>query len=525
MNPVDYLDMNYTSYATDGVEAFVGGLSAGTLWGMDECLILIDGVPRDIGDVQTVEVEQISFLKGVGAVALYGSHAAKGVILITTKRGEAHNRQINVRANTGFYFPKKYPEYLGSAEYMTFYNEALRNDGLNELYSAETIYNHYAGNNPYRYPDVDYYSSEYLKKAYNRSDINAEISGGNDRARFYTNVGFWYANSLLDFGEAKNDNTNRFNVRGNVDLKLNDYISSSVDVSTVFYNARGAHGNYWGNAATLRPHRFAPLIPVSMIEESDEPSWIQVNNSRNLIDGQYLLGGTQQDMTNPFADIYAGGYNKYTSRQFQFTNGINVDLQKLLPGLSFHTRLNVDYSTEYNQAINNTYAVYAPVWNSYSGVDQISSLQKFGEDASSGEQELTGSWQRQVIGFSAQFNYINTFRDIHNVSAILLATGTQRKSTGDYHRNSNANLGIQLGYNYGHKYYADFTGAVVHSAKLAKGNRQAFSPALSLGWLVSGEDFLSDSPVVDHLKLTASAGILHTDLDIDGYYLYDWVYT
>jgi len=520
------LQKNYTTGALDNLSAFAAGFN-GNIWGMGEYLVLIDGVPRSATtDIHPTEIEQITVLKGAAALALYGSRAAKGVIQITTKRGVANEKRINVRVNTGLHVPKGYPDYLGSAEYMTLYNEARRNDGLEPLYNQETIWNHYSGTNPYRYPDVNYYSPEYLRKAYNRTDAFTEISGGNNRARFYTNIGFVHSNSLLNVGEAKNDNNTRLNVRGNIDVRLTDYISTSVDATAIFGNNRFAHGNYWSNAATLRPYRYSPLIPISMIEESDQLTQLQVQNSNYLIDGKYLLGGTQQHLTNPFADMYAAGYNKGTTRQFQFTNAINVDLRKALPGLSFGTRIGVDYSTSYNLSFNDQYAIYAPTWNSYAGNDMISSLQKFGEDRKNGAQNVSNSWRQQTIFFSGQFNYLRRINNVHNINAILVGTGHQRAETSVYHKSqSHVNLGLQLAYTYRQRYYLDFSGAVLHSAKLPPGNRQAFSPTLSAGWRISDEPFMAGASFVNNLKLTASAGILHTDLDIPGYYLYKGLFT
>lgn len=129
------------------------------------------------------------------------------------------------------------------------------------------------------------------------------------------------------------------------------------------------------------------------------------------------------------------------------------------------------------------------------------------------------------MAFTAQLNYERAIENKHNINAILLATGHQRTETGIYHKTSNANLGIHLGYNYQHKYYADFDGAIIHSAKMAPKKRNAFSPTVTLGWRISSEDFLADSPIIDDLKLTASAGILHTDIDFSSYYMYQGYYT
>ena len=89
-------------------------------------------------------------MKGASAVVLYGSRAANGVVYITTKRGNQGPLKVNIRANTGFHVAKSYPEYLGSGEYMTLYNEACVNDGLLPAYSQEDIYNYSSGRNPDR---------------------------------------------------------------------------------------------------------------------------------------------------------------------------------------------------------------------------------------------------------------------------------------------------------------------------------------------------------------------------------------
>jgi len=528
---------NYSTSALDNMQGYIGGWNGNSLWGMDEYLVLVDGVPRDASNVLPTEIEQVTFLKGASAVVLYGSRAAKGVVYISTKRGKAGSLKIDVRANTGYQVSKSYPEYLGSAEYMTLYNEALTNDGLTPLYSDGEIYNYASGKNPYRYPDVDFYSSDYLKKAYNRSDVTAEISGGNDRARFYTNIGYYYQGDVFKFGEARDNNTNRLNIRSNVDLSINNNISAFINTNVSFYNSRSANAtdsdpddddnvdNYWTYAATMRPNRVAPLIPISYIDHNDQASLSLIKGSGNLIDGKYFLGGTQADLTNVFADYYAGGYSKWTSRQFQFDTGLGFDLKSLLKGLSFHTQFAVDYSTSYTTSYNNTYAVYAPSWYDYNGTDVIAGLTAYNNDEKSGVQNISGSTNRQTIALSGYFAYEASVAECHNFSAMLIAAGYQQTESEVYHRTSNANLGLQLSYNYKGKYYADFGAAAVHSAKLAEGHRNAFSPSLTLGWKLSKESFLANSPVVDELVLSASGSILNTDLDISDYYMYEANYT
>jgi len=524
VNVRELTEKNYNTYALDNMQGYVGGFNGASLWGVSDYLILVDGTPRDINNVKPDEIEQISFLKGAQAVVLYGSRAANGVILVTTKRGKAAPLNIDVRINTGWDVAKSFPEYLSSAEYMTLYNEARANDGLAPLYSATDIYNYGSGSNPYRYPNVDFYSSDYVGKSRNRTDANVEISGGGEFAKFYANVGYYRMGDFLKFGEAKNNYTERFNVRGNVDLKLNDMISAYVNANVSFYDSKSPVGaNYWTAATTLRPNRVTPLIPMSYIDPNAKAVLDELGASENIFDGSFL-GGTQADMTNVFASYLAAGKSKYTSRQFQFDAGINFDLNSLLQGLKLYTQFSVDYATTYNTSYNNDYATYAPTWSNYNGKDVIIGLTKYGEDKRSGVQNISGSTSNQVMSFNAHLDYVRTFDDVHNIDAKFVVNGFQLTYSGQYHKQSNANLGIQLGYDYAKKYFANFSAAIVHSSKLAEGHREAFSPSFSLGWNAARESFMEGS-IFDDLMLSASYSVLNTDLGIDNYYMYQGFYT
>jgi len=526
VNMIEQAKKDYTTYSLDGMDALVGGYN-GQLWNQGEALVLVDGVPRDATNVLPTEIEQITFLKAASAVVLYGSRAAKGVILITTKHGRNDGLNVSVRGNASLYVPKSYPKYLGSAAYMELYNEALQNDGKAAVYSEDDIY-HYASNeNPYRYPNINFFDSQYIKKTYQRYDGTAEFSGGGRLAHFYANIGLSNVGSLMNFGEGKNNHTTRLNVRGNIDLRLNDWIDGYVNANATFYDARNDNSNFWSESATMRPtsqYPLVPFIPISYVEEADAVTLKTIQNSNYIIDGKYFLGGTQSQQTNPFAAMYAAGYNKYTSRQMQFDMGMNFDLNSLVKGLKLKTKFAVDYHTQYNTSINNDYAVYEAKWNNYSGQDLITSITKYGTDKRTGTQNLSDSHDKQLILMQAQLDYDRSFGD-HNLNATLLAHGYQISEDGEYHRTSNANLGLQLAYNYAHTYYADLSMAAIHSAKLAEGHREAISPVVSLGWRLKNESFLRNVKAVDDLKLTASYGIINQDLDIEKYYMYDYVFT
>ena len=288
VNVGDLLKKSYGTYSLDNLQGLVAGYT-GNIWGQTP-LILVDGIARRASDVRLTEVESITILKGASSVILYGSSAAKGAILITTKRGSVKPLTVDVRANTGIFIPKSYPHYLNAADYMTLYNEALTNDGIATSgagYTQEAIDNTRSGVNPYRYPDIDFFSSDYLKKAYSRSDITTEISGGDKNARYYTNLGLAYNNSLMKYGEQKKNKDFAFNVRGNVDMNIAKWLKASADAAAVISNNYAGRGNFWSSTATVAPNfnRFSPFIPISMLDPDNNQLQAIVKTSNLVIDG------------------------------------------------------------------------------------------------------------------------------------------------------------------------------------------------------------------------------------------------
>lgn len=491
-----------------------GMLGSSNIRGIGGALFIVDGLPRDISTINLAEVEQISVLKDINSAILYGNDAVNGVVLVTTKRGEAYKRQINAQAFYGISRPSELPQYLSSADYMELYNEARLNDGLGAQYSSDLIGKYRSGNS-YRYPNVDFYSSEYLRSMRPFSRATVDFSGGNNVATYYSNIGWSQTGSLYNFGEGKAAKSNVFNIRGNVDLKVNAWIKSSLDAVVVLNNSNGPRGNYWQDAAILRPNLFSPLIPISLIDPGNEV----LNQRKNDINGTYLLGGTANYQTNPIATAWSGGANENIQRTFSFNNRIDFDLGRAVQGLAFHTNFSFDYFTRYDQFIDNKYSVYEPVWDETQ--DRIVSLRPFGEDVRSGTQNVGNASYRRRLGFYGLLDYNRTFGEAHTVSGSLLGFVAHDKAQESLQGNKNTNLGLRLAYGYLNKYLLDFSSAYVSSVKLPPGNRTAFSPSLGLAWIVSSEDFMASASAVDFLKLRLSAGEMNSDTGIGGFFYYD----
>ena len=529
VNVSDLLKKDYYTSSLGELSSLVSGYN-GNVWGQ-EALVLVDGAPRDASYVDPTMIESITVLKAASAVALYGSKGAKGVILITTKRGKAQPLRVDVRANTGLYFAKRYPKYLGAAEYMTLYNEARANDGLAPQYDAATIYNTAAGVNPYRYPDMNFYSSEFLRKAYNRTDATIEISGGNDRARYYANLGAEYSTGFVKYGDKKNDDNLNLHVRANVDMKITDWLSAFTNAAMKFDNNYAGRGDFWGAAANMRPNWYSPLLPISMMDQSIASVASTIKSSTNTVDDAYLLGGNNANQTTVYGDMLKAGYIKSRVRTFLFDVGLKADLNSLLKGLTFSTVFSIDYWYDYNEAWNEGYATYEPIWSQMNGKDVIIGLNKYGLDKPATSERIGQAFDRQNTTFRAQFDYVNSF-DQHNIAATLVGWGYQQQlardadhNNSDYHRTSNLNLGLRVDYNYAQRYYAEFSGTLAHSAKLAEGHRNAFSPSIALGWRISNEKWFKENvSFVDNLKLTAAYSCLNQDIDLNEWYMYQGAY-
>lgn len=531
VNVEEMLQKNYTTYTLDNLESMVGGWNGTSIWGMDAdngqgYLVLIDGVPRDANNVMPSEIAQISFIKGANALALFGSRAAKGAILITTKRGvKTENLKIDLNVNTGFHVMKDLPQYLNSADYMEYYNLACDNDGKKHQYKDSEIEKTRSGVNPYRYVDVDYYSSEYIKKIKNRSEAVLEMTGGNNRARLYGNINASTENDFVKVAEAKDTRINRLSVRGNVDMNFNDFISGHIDANATFYDSKhrqynsdpGQNATYWSVASSERPNYplyAAPLIPVDLVAEDCDGATL-IENTNNIYDGCFL-GGTSSNTSNVYSQIYAGGELTFTSRQFQFDGGLDFNLGKVLDGLSLHTNFGMDYKTSYNVHFDPKYAVFTPTWGDDEKIHKISQQ---GTDEVTGKKMLWGTKDTRTLALSFSFNYDKSFGD-NNVSAMVVGNGFQQTKDGEYHNTTNANLGFNVNYNFAHRYYVDATASIVHSAKLAEGHRNELSPSLTLGWNLAKESFL-DGSIFDDLLLSASVSQLSEDIDIKSYYMYN----
>lgn len=515
LNPGEILKYDQEQEFTGILNGRIPGMyGTNSIRGKGTPLIVVDGIPRDASNINVQEIEQIVVLKDNASTMMYGSQASNGVILITTKRGEILKKSLRVTAANGYNMPVAYPNYLNSVDYMALYNEARVNDGLEPVYTPDDITQSQTGLYPVRYPNDEYYGSPYLNDWATSYNVVGEASGGNEVARYYLNLGWNRNNSLYKLGEAANEKDDRFNLRGNVDYKLNDFISIRFDGSFVLGIDKGArfpNGDFWQLASSLKPNYSPVLIPVDMIIDEE-----LVSSAANLIDGKYLLGGTTEFPYSAYGEMVSSGTRSSIGRLLRTNTGLDFNLDFITLGLTGTAYLAFDIFNGYSDNLENTYAVYNPVFTSN---DSISTATKIGQDVKQSDKAISNMAFYRRTGFYGALNYNRVFNSVHRISAIAIGYRDQYAEENAFQPTNHLQFGLTANYTYQDKYIAELTGVAASSTKLYQSNRYAFSPGIGLAWVISEEGFLSDNSLIDYLKLRTNWSVNHTDENID-YYLY-----
>src|SRR5690606_24676594 len=235
------------------------------------------------------------------------------------------------------------------------------------------------------------------------------------------------------------------------------------------------------------------------------------------INGDYLLGGTTLYTDNIYGNQSFGNYSTNIDRTLQYTQGLAVDLNRFIKGLTFNGAVSVDVFNSYVQGVSNSYAVYEPQWTED---DSISYLTKVGADLRTGTQTASNAYFQRRTNVYASFDYNRDLGNKHALSATVLGYMGQLRQEDLLIPEKEAHLGARITYDYAGKYLADFSSAYVNGYKMPPGSKGGFSPSLGVAWIISEEDFLSGAGQIDYLKIRASAGVINFEPTLNNYKLY-----
>lgn len=200
--------------------------------GSEQVLVLVDGVEMNLNTVDPSLIESISILKDVASAAIYGSRAANGVILVTTKRAEAEHFSISYNTYVGWQKATNLPKKVGAIDHMLMTNQAYTNLGKSPLYSDEYISEYRAnmGSDPDRYPNTDWYKESLTNNGVIQNHF-VTISGGTKRIRTLASIGYMNQNGIIE-----NSNYKRYTFRINTDMEVSKNFSAKIDAHVGFTN-------------------------------------------------------------------------------------------------------------------------------------------------------------------------------------------------------------------------------------------------------------------------------------------------
>lgn len=484
-------------------------------------LVLVDGIERDIRYVVPEEVASVSVLRDASAVALYGYKGINGILAITTKRGKYKTNEINVSYDHAINWQVRKPKFVDGLTYANALNEALINDGREVRYSADEINAFESGDYPYLYPNVDWVDEVF--KDHGSSNIyNVNFRGGGERMRYYTmfnlqgNQGF-IRNSEVNDGYSTQNKFSKANIRTNLDIDVTSTTIAQINLMGVLseYSRPGlSSDNLMGKLYTVPSAAF----PI----QTEDGVW----------GGNETWGANMNPVALTQARGYSTGHTRSLYADFKLTQLLDV----ITEGLSASVRLGYDNIAAYWESHNRDFAYGSDAVVSWeNGEPSEVSRYSAGADSELGYSDKL-DWQDRHMNFIGSVDYKTAF-DNSDLTTSLIYSYENHVLNNQNNTFYRQNIAAYAHYVHNRKYIADVTLVASGSNKLAPGEKWSYSPTVAAAWVLSQEDFMAASSIVNFLKLRASFGIINSDnipaedyweqsfSDGGGYYLggnYDW---
>lgn len=463
-------------------------------------LVLVDGYEMPFSQINPQEIESVTALKDASATAIYGSKGANGVLLITTNRGFEGPLEINFNVQGGLSLPIHMPAFLNSAGYAELFNEALVNDEFDERYSTSDIEAYSNGEDPYLYPDVDWYD-EVLRPSAPMMNYNLDFKGGSQTVRYYVYLGLLneeglYKRTADQSQFSENSNYQRFSYRTNVDLNLSNRLSAHLTLGGIAANKKNPAGNNTSDIFDL-----LSKIP---------PNSFPVLNPNGSYGGSNLF-------SNPYGDILEKGNYRSNNQVFQGIYKMTQQLDMITNGLSISGEIafNVTFDDISNKT--RTYARYA--YSEDPSGDPI--YTQIGDNTTLSPQEnITGQYRNTTI--RAFMDYSRSFGTNDLNGSLIFNNSSYSTGVGGLPFRDRGLFG-RFTYAANKKYIGEFSFGYNASDNFPEENRWGFFPAVSAAWIVTEEDFFNVD-AIDHLKIRASYGLVGNDNIGGGRYLFfeDW---
>jgi len=483
-------------------------------------LILVDGVERPFTQLDPNEVADISILKDAGSTAVFGVRGANGVILVTTKRGETGKARVTASASYGLQQPMKIVEFAGSYLYATTYNNAQLSDGLDPtllMFKQEALDHYKLGDQPVLYPSIDWMS--YILKQYAAQDqVNVNVSGGNDRAKYFVSVSRLFQDGLFKTFSAdsrENFKYTRYNYRANLDINLTKSTLLSISLGGRIEDRNTPNDDGGESAREGNIFRYLTEAPPM--------------SGAGIIDGKHITYNKQLTpmyiIRDGFSTYYGRGYRSEVTNVVNFDLALTQKLDMITPGLD------VKFKGSYNNNFvltksrpSNSYGERFPTYYPNPVYDSDNKLTGYTLEKMTDSQVLSYS-ESQSYGrdwyFDVSFNYNHRFAEKHNVTALLLYNQSKIYYPSSYTDIPRGYIGLvaRVTYDFQMKYLLDLNMGYNGSENFAPGKRYGFFPSISAGWNIAEENFMKGQSIFNYLKVRYSYGLVGNDSGV-GRFIY-----
>jgi TonB-linked SusC/RagA family outer membrane protein len=524
-----------------------------TTWNDASPLILVDGVERDMNDIDINEVESISVLKDASATAVFGVKGGNGVILITTKRGQTGKARFSIEGEMSLETPSRIVKGAGTVDGIVALNHAIERTrriqgGPFNSYTADEVVEYYRkGTYPYAFPDNDWLGILFkdFAKSYR---LNTSVTGGTEKVSYFASAGYNHFDDLLDVRDVGQGykaayDYDRLNIRSNFDFKITPSTSLQANYS-------GIHTMQSNPPGTSLNGIFDGLV--------DQPG-----NSQVLVyeDGVYGAYNTDISVDNPVYRLYFSGMERTLRTTINMDYTLTQELDFITKGLSVSGKLAYD-----NLFVNNgvevndnglrtktidpvfylrggyydydaevymlegqpVYDMAAAGWATYTDGSSGSTGAGFGwiqEPITYDPESLSLGSSRRALYYEMRMNYSRDFGN-HAVSGLAMFSRQETESGSNWPNKREDWVG-RFTYNYAQRYFMEVNGAYNGSEKFGPEYRFDFFPSVAVGWMISNERFLEQkADWLEKLKLRYSNGLVGNDrVNIGSIWPYLTLYT
>ncbi len=504
---------------TPGQAATLRVRGAGSISASSSPLYVVDGYPlgeQNLNSINPSDIESIEVLKDASAAAIYGSRAANGVVLVTTKSGKAGKVTINLDAYYGFQNVTKKMDMLDAQEFAMISKEAFNNHYLDVYPNGDitTPLSSRPSGNRFRYPAIfdDEQAMAAIGKGTDWQDeifrtapiqnYQLTVSGGDQKTKYMFSAGYYQQDGIIIGSDY-----DRFSARAKVDSEFNSWLKVGVNLAPTYMKAHTITTGHWASDGVVNAAlATSSIVPV----RNEDGSWGSQAAYAVASDG---LTGVTNAVANAL-DIE----NRNTN--FRFFGNLYAELS-LMKNLKFKTTIGTDvmeyryYNFRPSNVPGNGQVAPLPS-SSRSGKAETKETINWLNENTISYNEVFGLHEIDAVaGFTIQKNTYN-----YNIASgtdfpddIIRTISNAKVKTGSSSVSEWALISYlgRINYRYNSRYYLTASIRADGSSRFGKNNRYGYFPSGSVAWRLSQEDFLKDLSWLSDLKIKASFGLTGTN--------------